>query len=145
MNIKKSVVIGFCFLFVFLPVMLIHLAFACECAPITDLKEDFDRAEVVFIGKVDLVEPLTHSPYYRVRFQVIKFFKGFTKELMVLKTSLNPKSCDYPFKEDVEYLVYCDRFQDKLIASTCGKTKELSNASEDLKILEGITILPAPK
>lgn len=78
-----------------------------------------------------------------VEFQVERWWKGEATSEIFLVTGNTRNSdgtgsssgCDYSFKEGESYLVYAYGKEDELRTSSCARTKLLTNAEEDLRIL----------
>lgn len=78
-----------------------------------------------------------------VKFQVERWWKGeATSEIFLVTDNIknsdetaNSSSCDYSFEEGKSYLVYAKGKEGELRTNVCARTKPLTKAEEDLKIL----------
>jgi hypothetical protein len=142
--------IVFVFLFIILVILKDDTVFACSCPGTENPRTEFSKAHGVFIGKVIGIKKKSEY-YYDVEFSIIKLYKsskelGLTSEnRLVMTSTLQSKSCDFPFKEDKEYLIYMYAWGGKRGVSTCGRTRKLSEATEDLKVLDEITVSSTPR
>jgi hypothetical protein len=123
------------------------IAFACSCSlpPIGKtetqlIKLERKKSQAVFSGKViEIIAPKTASGeeawVAEVRFKVMQTWKGVTTETVSVFTANICCICDYNFDVGERYLVYAYSADDNLATSICRRTKLLSEAGEDLKVL----------
>ncbi len=104
--------------------------------------EEVERADAVFVGKVVAMDIptgliISSADPVRVTFSVSSVWKGSDDKTLIVITKRDSASCGYPFEEDKEYLVYAyiDEQAD-LHANLCSRTALLSDAQEDLALLE---------
>lgn len=114
-------------------------AFACECIEPKPPNEALIESGAVFSGKVTGIRSDNFSKV--VTFDVDRLWKGISNETVTAVTGLGDADCGFPFQQGVEYLVYAYSNEEPFDASGCGRTKPLSNAQEDLKVL-GVGYLP---
>lgn len=75
----------------------------------------------------------------KVSFKVYKVFKGTIDDVSVVLTSLpNDMGQGYPFQTEEQYLVFTYLQEGRDHANLCTRTKPLSEAVEDIKILDKI-------
>ncbi|MFX3634717.1 MAG: hypothetical protein ACE3L7_23025 [Candidatus Pristimantibacillus sp.] len=79
-----------------------------------------------------------------VSFEVNQVWKGHVTPKLTVYTSQDEASCGVEFKQGNEYLVYAYASEGKLKSGLCSGTTLLTNASNDLVILGGGSIPPAP-
>ncbi len=121
-------------------------AYACSCLRTPPL-ESLETSAAVFSGRVIDIEgiPLpgpgvfsTFMPV-KVTIQVSKVWKGPSDETLVIRTALEGASCGLgrTFMIGEEYLVYAYASGDgsELRAGLCSRTAQISNAQEDLAVL----------
>jgi hypothetical protein len=130
------------------------VAFACECPPPgvpvgksrpqamrEALVEDLNAAFAVFAGEV--VELDT----FKVKFKVNRIWKGGFGEEVVMRTGaekhgrgVSINGCDYSFELGGKYLVYAyGGSAAEMKAGVCSRTKELSQAEQEIKELDEIS------
>jgi hypothetical protein len=134
--------------------------FACECS-ILSTESAVEKSTLVFSGKVvsfeyrkgianpfmELIEKQTGKRVdYEtmvVKFQVERWWKGEAPSEIFLVTTRtknadgtsSSSSCDYDFKEHESYLIYATGEKRELRTNFCMRTRQLTKAEEDLKIL----------
>ena len=103
-------------------------AMACGCQRSGSPREELQRADAVFSGEVSKVNS------EKIEFNVEKVWKGPRTKRISVKHGYEQSECTYVFVVGKKYLVYA---YGKKIFSThvCTRTKELGNASDDLKEL----------
>ena len=124
----------------------------CSCRRPVAPQEELARAKAVFSGRVeaisidDSIPPLdtTWSPAQerawsdrlaearQIRLHVLRVWKGQVGETAVVVTGAGGPDCSYEFAPGGEYLVYA--FPSRtggLYASTCSRTRPLTNAAEE--------------
>lgn len=104
--------------------------YACTCAPMPTVQEQYRDAGAVFAGKVINIK--TDGKLSTVSFQVTSAWKGVTTNQITIKTPSELTACGYPFQIGKSYLVYTTA---NLTSNICMRTNELSKAQEDLSIL----------
>lgn len=128
------------------------LARASECAAVPPVEEAYTNASSVFVGKVMNVRERTRN--VKASFKVYKVFKGTLDDVTVILTSFpNDMGQGYPFQIEEQYLVFTYAQDGRDYTNLCTRTKLLSEAASDLKILAkmeqsapnaGINNAPAP-
>ncbi|MEQ9368700.1 MAG: protease complex subunit PrcB family protein [Coleofasciculus chthonoplastes F3-SA18-01] len=116
---------------------------ACSCMRATP-EQHFESANAVFSGRVvNVLTPRRTSqrrqlslPQKRVMFEVSEVWKGQERRRLMVMTSDSSASCGFNFTEGKSYLVYASRSDNRLTTSLCSGTKLLSQAQEDLRMLE---------
>lgn len=116
---------------------------ACSCLPATP-EQHLESANTVFSGRVVNVittrrnrrRPQFSFPQTRVTFEVSEVWKGRERRRVMVMTSDSSASCGFNFIEGESYLVYASQSENRLTTSLCSGTKLLSQAQEDLKMLE---------
>lgn len=129
MVMRKAALIAL-FLEVFFPIGVMGL----DCNS-PGFKESFEKARFVFTGEV-----IERPNNEHVKFKVTRSYKGTPgKEVAVVVDIWNQDA----FKIGFGFLVFADSQDDlffpKLIVSSCGRTKSIDAAKEDLSVLDGIT------
>ncbi|MBA3514876.1 MAG: carboxypeptidase regulatory-like domain-containing protein [Pyrinomonadaceae bacterium] len=75
-----------------------------------------------------------------VRLTIDQVFRGIDGAEVEVLTGLGDADCGYGFKLGGQYLVYANRSKDnRLYTSTCSRTRQLSEATEDLAFIRGLT------
>jgi hypothetical protein len=116
--------------------------YACSCDKEPSVAVEFQNAEVVFTGHVVNIKELREERYglvydiKRVTFNNLHNYKGVSTNSLIIEGT--GETCDYYFVEGDKYLVYADEEEGKFYSDICGRTKKLSEASEELKELEKI-------
>lgn len=123
--------------------------YACQCRERQPPCAQYWEADAVFIGSVTEITPEL-VPYFDDRFleyEMVKFdversFRGVDggkAELAVWRSS-----CAYSFEAGKQYLVYAYRNSktNTLDTSYCSRTRELSDAVEDLRYINGLNTKP---
>jgi hypothetical protein len=114
-------------------------ALACSCLQRSPA-EAYEQAVAVFEGHViDLqrLEPAAGQqiPELKVRFAVVRSWKGMEQEQVELTTASDSAGCGVPFTKDGDYLVYASASANGLSASLCSRTRAITEATEDLRVL----------
>ena len=122
----------------------------CSCfhmGPEGDYRGQLGNTDAVFRGTVLRVQELTgipgrdlqRSPLRLVVFQVSGAWKGMNEQVAYVFTQRDGTACGYPFEEGKEYVVWAVRddvdVPGELATGTCRSTREVQNASEQLKQL----------
>jgi len=120
---------------------------ACTCAAPAGPAEGLQRSTVVFKGIfTEITLPLadrlglTNSGGHRVKFEVLKQWKGAPSKSIELITRLTGEACGFPFEEKKEYLVYVVAEPKELQTGICTGTKNVSEAVQEMKELDEIII-----
>lgn len=144
---------------------------ACSCVEGTTIPNEFSQSDAVFSGKVVrivdnyspifssldmLMNKIWLSPYffhaggkywgYSVFLKIFDSWKGFAKNFIEIDTGNGMGDCGFSFALDKEYLVYASHAygipDNYLVAGTCSRTAEVSDAAEDLNYLNKFPVLP---
>jgi hypothetical protein len=113
--------------------LLPDCAYACSCMVPRPVERELADSSAVFSGEVIDVEK--RPQVSTVTFRVSKLWKGKQQETRTVSTPSSDAACGYPFKERREYLVYAHGKEESLKDNVCGRTKLLSEASADLRVL----------
>jgi hypothetical protein len=119
-------------------VVLSGVGSALSCA-LSSTEELFMEHDAIFSGKIIEIEEFTN--YEGLTFEADKFWKGskWRNEdgTITIKTSIESEWDSYNFVNSEEYLIYSYLSDDELTVSRiCPTTKGLSNAGEDIEILD---------
>lgn len=120
-------------------------AFACSCVVPGTPREEFDRFDAVFLGKVLNIDSLGYG--YNIEFEVEKSWKGISEKEVVIGTGDGGGDCGYSFEKNEEYVVYAYDDYDVVYAyddyaydddmglktGICSRTAKLEYAQEDLQ------------
>src|SRR5688572_6379528 len=97
--------------------MSVGLALACTCAAPLGPVDGLKRSTAVFRGRVsEISQPfwdrigLTNSGGHRVKFAVIKQWKGTASKSIEVATRLTGEACGFPFEQGI-FGLRCDRAQ----------------------------------
>ena len=131
-------VLVFCF-------MLTEQAHACTCAAPATTAEALKRSTAVFRGKVIKISVaslnwigLTRTGGSRVKFEIVKQWKGAPSKTAVVVTRLTGEGCGFPFQERKEYLVYVVAEPKQIQTGICTGTKNIVDAEQEMKQLDEI-------
>jgi hypothetical protein len=81
-------------------------------------------------------------PGKSVTIALVRTWRGFeNQEAVTLRTNESSASCGYTFTVGSTYLIYAVGETDKLLVTSCGRTRVLSEANEDLSAL-GVGVTP---
>lgn len=126
-------------------------ASACDCMPAT-FNHALSGSDAVFSGKAVKVRYLDDAkkvaePRITVTFDVYQAWKGPAQKEITLNTVYNTWTCKgFSFQENGEYLVFAHKQKDETLdVARCTRTRPLSLAQEDLKILGPGTVMSGAK
>lgn len=108
-------------------------AYACSCRRPPPPNQALADATVVFSGQVTSIERVKGR--LNVTFRVDKQWKGEPAQSLIVQTAATTAMCGYPFKVGQIYLVYVNHRQGRLQTNQCSRTSLLSQAAEDLSVL----------
>jgi hypothetical protein len=118
---------------------------ACTCAAPATAAEGFKRSTAVFRGTViEISRPfldrigLMESGGHRVKFEVVKQWKGQLARTIEVVTRLTGEACGFPFEEKKEYLVYVVTEPQDIQTGICTGTKSLAGAEPEMKQLDDL-------
>jgi hypothetical protein len=123
-------------------VSLVPAAQACKCMFPTP-QDAKTNATAVFEGRVSEIQHEETSGaagmgFNVVTLQLVRTWKGVENlETVQVRTNDSSAACGISFEKDKSYLVYAVQGERGLEAHSCGRTAELSAASEDLATLGG--------
>ena len=131
-------VIAFC-------VMGAEHARACTCSAPATAADALTRSAAVFRGRVSEINRpfldrigLTRTGGHRVRFEILKQWKGASSNSTVVITRLSGEACGFPFEEKKEYLVYVVAEPKEIQTGICTGTKNIAEAELEMKHLDEI-------
>ena len=118
--------------------------FACDCGDPGPPCRAFARTAAVFAGWVTRIGTISTKlasgdAYERilVSFEIERSYRGARGTSIEVVTDGGGGDCAYAFKQGQRYLVYASEFPEvgKLYTSICSRTREISEAEEDLEYL----------
>jgi hypothetical protein len=127
---------------------------ACLCNPLSP-KKAFSRAKstasAIFVGQaVEVVNGFSSGLFrgWRIKFQVLEYWKGQPKETTVIFTG--PSNCAAHFEVGQKYLVFASWSENgnDLVTSVCMQTGRLDMSTYNLKrlgkgkVVSGETVAP---
>ena len=124
-------------------------AYACSCsAPATTAKA-FKKSSAVFRGRVTKISTpsldwigLTRTGAHRVKFEILKQWKGPSSDTAVVVTRLATEECGFPFEEQKEYLVFVVAEQKHVQSGICTGTKAVADAEQEMQELDQLILPP---
>jgi hypothetical protein len=121
---------------------LVPEAHACKCMfPAPEAARD--DAAAVFEGRVSDIQHEETTGAAGIGFNVVtlklvRTWKGVEdQETVQVRTNDSSAACGISFEKDKSYLVYVIQGEHGFEAHACGRTREMSAASEDLAVLGG--------
>ena len=118
-------------------------ALACSCAAPATTAQAFKRSAAVFRGRVIKISipsldwiGLTRTGAHRVKFEILKQWKGPSSDTAVVVTRLTGEGCGFPFEEQKEYLVYVVAEPKQIQTGICSGTKNIADAEQEMKELD---------
>ncbi|WP_409344739.1 hypothetical protein [Paenibacillus sp. MBLB4367] len=114
--------------------------YACSCAGPLSVQQELQSKTAVFSGKavsVNVQKGLLRSSAdpVAVTLEVDRVWKGEIGRKQTVYTAMDGASCGFKFETGREYVIYAHSGNDKLETSICSRTKLLSAAAEDSKLL----------
>jgi hypothetical protein len=116
---------------------------ACTCMAPATAAEAFQQSSAVFRGKVNRIYQslwdtvgVTRTGNYRVKFEVMKRWKGAQAKSIVVVTRLSGEACGFPFEEKKEYLVYVASGPAGIETGICTGTKSVVGADLEMGQLD---------
>ena len=120
-------------------------ALACVCAAPAGPAEGLNRSSAVFRGRMSEISlpfldriGLTTSGCHRLKFAVVKQWKGTTSKTVEVTTRLTGEACGFPFELNKEYLVYVVAEPRDVQTGICTGTKSITDAEPKMKQLDEI-------
>jgi hypothetical protein len=122
---------------------------ACSCrAPVTTAKA-FKHSLAVFRGKVVKISVpsldrigVTHTGAQRVKFEIVKQWKGEPSDITVVVTQLTAEECGFGFEDQKEYLVYVVAEPKQIQTGICSGTKSVVDAEHEMQELDHLAATP---
>jgi hypothetical protein len=118
---------------------------ACTCAAPVTPAEALKRSVAVFRGTVtEISRPfldrigLTRTGGHKIKFEVVKQWKGAPAKTVEVVTRLTGEACGFPFEENKEYLVYVVTEPKDIQTGICTGTKSLAGAEPEIKQLDDL-------
>jgi hypothetical protein len=134
--------LAFCF-------MQTEQALACMCRAPATTAEAFKRSTSVFRGRVVKISipsldwiGLTRTGAHRVKFEIVKQWKGPSSETAVVVTRLTAEGCGFLFEEHKEYLVFVIAEQKHVQTGICTGTKDTADAEQEMQELDQLIGTP---
>ena len=122
---------------------------ACSCSAPATAAEAFEKSTAVFRGRVTKISipsldwiGVTRTGARRVKFEVLKQWKGVASESAVVITRLSSEGCGFPFEEQKEYLVFVVAEQKHVQSGICTGTKAVSDAEQEIDELDRLILFP---
>lgn len=129
--------------------------YACSCI-VPEVPEAFRAARAVFVGEVtEIVAPRTDNrkapladQLYAIKFKVEKYWKGVSSKEIIILSDQGRAGCFSwgPFLKGQKYVVYGERLlrsgahkRALAVLFSCNRTALLADASEDLRMLKGVS------
>ena len=118
----------------------VEQSLACSCA--SDLCQNYERAEVVFVGKVTEIKKIAEHAY-TVGFEISEAYKGIQteKQINVLSVQNAGGSCGYDFDLNEIYLVFTKNGKDQrgiegFWTGQCSGIRHIGYAATSLDFLQ---------
>jgi hypothetical protein len=112
----------------------VYQIFACSCAISPLIEDEIKNADLVFTGT--LMGSGIDNQRAIETFSVAKVYKGASVEKIHLYVDLNMPCGKYSFEIGKSYLVFANKQEDgTFFADICSRTKPLTDAADDLKVL----------
>jgi hypothetical protein len=118
---------------------------ACTCAAPATAAEGLKRSVAIFRGTVtEISRPfldrigLTRTGGHKIKFEVVKQWKGAPAKTVQVVTRLTAEACGFPFEEKKEYLVYVVTEPQDIQSGICTGTKTLTGAESEMKQLDDL-------
>ncbi|PYS67179.1 MAG: hypothetical protein DMF69_23825 [Acidobacteria bacterium] len=120
--------------------------YACSCMNPGPPCDATSKSTAVFVGTVVSSKDAKTTGQYdfnsrEVKFSVEEAFKGVSSTEVSVFTGWGGGDCGYPFRTGQQYLVYTysDEKDVRFKTSICSRTRQLSEAKEDLAYLRGLS------
>lgn len=113
-------------------------ALACSCLYQTN-REHFEKAAIVFAGKVQSLEKVDGYGSLKVKLEISKSFKGVTTtEPMIVSTGPSSAMCGVGFEIGKEYLVFgmVQPGRTEITTNICNGSRGLSYPTADADLAE---------
>jgi len=141
-------------LLLFLAVLIFYFlpaakAQACSCRAPTTTAKAFKRSVAIFRGKVIKISTpsldrigVTHTGAQRVKFEIVKQWKGEPSDITVVVTQLTAEECGFTFEDQKEYLVYVVAEPKQIQTGICSGTKSVVDAEHEMQELDQLILPP---
>lgn len=132
-------------LFVAMMILRVEPADACSCVPNGPPCEDYWKADAIFRGRVEALDPEPGSgrelfAAKLVRFTVLERFVGIDDSQVTVWTAGGGGMCGYRFALNREYVVYARKGKEgRLTTSICSRTAPVERAASDLEFARNIS------
>jgi hypothetical protein len=123
---------------------------ACTCLPSGPACGDYWKSAAVFLARVEAVTPPASKGIARLsrraQLTVLEAFSGVSPGVVEVTTAGSGASCGFNFVAGRQYVVYAQRVGDsgQLTVSSCSRTREVSQAGDDLAYARALTSGAAP-
>src|SRR6185369_17878431 len=109
----------------------------CSCSPNLTLREQFQRADVVFIGKEIESKKIVEDNVTLVKVEVLRTWKQDLERFVTIKYHHKP-GFSFKFEPNFESLLYAYKNDDGTFYAwdCCLATKPLTQAADDLKLFK---------
>ena len=101
----------------------------------------YERAELIFVGDVESMQPETgptrSGVVTRVTFRILQRLKGTLGEQVTL--SLGPSSEEFSYRKGHRVLVYADRRGEKQ-TTECTRTREVASTDSEIAVLRALHV-----
>ena len=109
-------------------------AFGCTCMGVErPIENEFKNRDAIFSGKV-LKIAKTDAINRLVTVKVENSWKGKASKTVTVSTSVS-SMCGYTFTKGESYLIYAYAARNRFSADICSRTQPLSNAEDNIEIL----------
>ena len=130
-------------LFLTLLLFTITMSYSCTCAEKPSIKDNWEGANEVFIGKIVKVDSLhfgnNGAKIFSYTVKILKSFKEEFYNTRELRTIIGQDggSCDFIFNVGEEYLIYAKSESQTLACSLCSRTRSIKKIeNEEFEELE---------
>ncbi len=114
-------------------------AFGCTCMHLSrPIENEFKGRDAIFSGKV-IRTVKTSQNNRQVTIRVENSWKGKVSKTVTISTSAFSSMCGYTFAKGKRYLIYAYGERNDLSTNICSRTKLLSDAEEDIEILNNLS------
>ena len=121
----------------------ITISYSCTCGEMPSIKDNWEGANEVFIGKIIKVDSLHYgnngAKIFSYTVKILKSFKEEFYNTRELRTIIGQDggSCDFIFNLGEEYLIYAKSESQTLACSLCSRTRSIKKIeNEEFKELE---------
>jgi hypothetical protein len=119
--------------------------FACECTALSPA-DAYKQVDAVFEGRVLELRPSPEGAKGQAAqrsawLQVVRAWKGMQAEQVEVIVASKDKACGVDLAVDQSYFVYAVARDGHLSVSPCGRTRGMTDADEDVRVL-GMGVTP---